>query len=196
MLIAGDLTENEGGALMLAVEQLRQLFARADQREWKFECDLQQGREREAPAIYIVSLLGKLDGEREPIEDVRRRLREEIRTMMNREARVFLCTVFRACEGDAPTIERIRRLNLLVAQLSHELDCGVIDFDRTFADIGARPLQTSYNLEGRPAREVAAYAIVKTLFAAGAFDDRIPAETVDQARALHDRAHRAVTTTA
>ncbi len=186
MLIAGALTENEASALMLAVEQMRQLFVRAGQTEWKIDCRLDL---EEPAAICIISLLGEVDGARDPIDDVRRRLAKTIAGLTASGTGVFLCTIFRACEHDAPTIERIRRLNLLVAELSHDLDVGVIDFDRMLADIGARPLQTSYHLEGGGARDIAAYTIVKTLLAEGAFDDLIPAETLERARASYDRAY-------
>ncbi len=183
MLIAGAVTGNEESALMLAVEQMRQLFVRAGQTEWKIECELQTDRK---PAVYIASLLTQLDTD-EPIDRLQSRLRSELANLNA----VYLCTVFRGCEDDPSKLERIRRLNLLAIDLSHDLDIGVIDFDRQFADIGARPLETSYRLEGRAAREIAAYVIVKTLFATGAFDDHIAAETIEQARTLYDRSYQA-----
>jgi len=193
MLITAAVTENEGNALMLAVQQLRRLFVRASQREWQIECELRDGvgfdLERK-PAIYIVSLLAQLDTN-EPVEQLRARLHAGLSNLVAHQTAVYLCTVFRGCEEDASKLERIRRLNLLAIDLSHDLDAGVIDFDRQFADIGARPLESSYRLEGRAACEIAAYVIVKALFATGAFDDHIAAETIEEARLMYDHSYRA-----
>ena len=194
MLIAAVVTESEGRALVLAVEQMRQLFVHAGDREWQIDCDLRDDLRFEParpPQICILSLLRELDGALEPIDRVDARLRDELGRLTARQTAVYICTIFRACEDDAARLERIRRLNLLAADLSHDLDIGVIDFDRQFADIGARTLESSYRLEGNAAREIAAYMIVKTLLAAGAFDDRIPVETIEQARAMYDRSHQA-----
>jgi len=190
MLIAAAVTENEGNALVLAVEQMRQLFVRARKKEWKIECDLRLDPTRQ-PDISIVSLLRELDGTVEPLDRVEGRIRDELGRLVASRTAVYLCTIFRACDDDAAKLERLRRLNLLAIELSHDLDIGVIDFDRQFADIGARPLESSYRLEGSAAREIAAYIIVKTLLAAGAFEDHVPAETIEQARALYDRAYQA-----
>ncbi|HEY1730077.1 MAG TPA: hypothetical protein VGG22_17035 [Candidatus Baltobacteraceae bacterium] len=192
MLIAGAVTENEGHALMLAAEQARQLLVRAGAREWKIDCELTGSLHFEAdrqPAICIVSLLREVDSD--PLDQVRIRLMDQLGKLDARQTAVYLCTVFRACENDAPLLERIRRLNLLAADLSHHLDIGVIDFDRQFADFGARPLQTSYRLEGGTTREIAAYTILKTLLASGAFDNHVDDETIEKARAMYDRAHKA-----
>ncbi len=193
MLIAAAVTENEGNALMLAVEQLRRLFASASDREWKIECELQDGVRFDPdlkPAVYIHSLLARLDAN-EPIDQLRSRLHTDLGKLVAHQTAVYLCTLFRGCEDDESKLERIRRLNLLTVDLSHDLDIGVIDLDRQLADIGARALQTSYRLEGRPACEIAAYVIVKTLFSTGAFDDHIDAETIERARAMHDRSYQA-----
>jgi hypothetical protein len=196
MLIAAAVTENEGHALTLAIEQMRQLFVRAGEREWKIDCDridfLRFDPNRQA-TICIVSLLRELEGTLEPLDRVEGRLRDELGKFVANQTAVYLCTIFRACDDDAPRLERIRRLNLLAVELSHDLDAGVIDFDRQFSDIGAKELQTSYRREGPAAREVGAYVIVKTLLAAGAFDEHLPAETIEQARALYDRAYKANT---
>jgi hypothetical protein len=190
MLIAAAVTENEASALTLAVAQMQQLFAQASQREWKIDCDLGFDPSRQ-PEICIVSLLRELDGTLDPIDRVESRLRDELGSLLEKRTAVYLCTIFRACEDDAPKLERLRRLNLLAVELSHDLDIGVIDFDRQLADIGAHVLETSYRLEGGAARAIAAYVIVKTLLAAGAFDDHLPAGTIEQARVLYDRAYQA-----
>jgi hypothetical protein len=185
MMIAASVTQNEGRALSAAVEQLRRLLAQASQREWKFECDLSGAASN--PEVSIISLLPEVEGA-DPIDRVRERLRERLGTQMAAGATAFLCTIFRACD-DPSKLERIRRLNLLAPELSHDLDIGVIDFDRMLGDIGSQTLETDYRLDGAGAREVAAYTIVKTLIGGG-LDDRVPDEVIERARSLHVRAYR------
>ncbi|MGH7715531.1 MAG: hypothetical protein ACREML_05985 [Vulcanimicrobiaceae bacterium] len=185
MIIAATVTENEGRALSVAVEQLRRLLAQVSQRDWNIECDLLAIASN--PEIRIISLLPEVESD-EPIDRVKQRLREHLNASIGAGGSVFLCTIFRACNGDASKLERIRRLNLVAPALSHELDAGVIDLDRMLSDIGAQQLQTDFRLDGPAAREVTAYTIVKTLLAGG-FDDRIPDETVERARSMADRAY-------
>ena len=191
MLIAAVVTENEGHAILLAAQQMRRLFLNAGARESEIDCRLTDSLEFEddrQPDICIVSLLREVESD--ALDRVRARLTDELRKFAGGRTAVYLCTIFRVCD-DAAALERIRRLNLLAAELSHDLDIGVIDFDRQFADIGARTLETSYRLEGGGAREIAAYTVVKTLLASGAFEDRIDDATIEQARAAHASTYQA-----
>lgn len=185
MMIAATVTDNEGRALAVAVEQLRGLLAQASQRDWTIECDLSGTANN--PEICIVSLLPDLESG-ESIDRIRERLRKRLNESIGTGATALICTIFRACDEDPPKLERIRRLNMLAPELSHDLDAGVIDLDRTLSDIGAQRLQTDYRLDGPRAREVSAYAIVKALLAVG-LDDRIPDEIVERARSLQDRTY-------
>ena len=147
-------------------------------------------RPNRKPAICIVSLLREVEGRRAD------RSASNVAFAMSsarwRTANGCLSLHdFSRLRRRCAKLERIRRLNLLAVELSHDLDAGVIDFDRQFADIGAQVLETSYRLEGAAAREIAAYVIVKTLLAAGAFDDHVPPETIEQARVMYDRAYQA-----
>jgi hypothetical protein len=191
MMIAATVSENEGRVLAVAVEQLRRLLAQASQRDWTLECDL--SADTRHPDIRIISLLTEVESD-EPIDRVRQRIRERLEASIGTGASAFLCTIFRACDGDAAKLERIRRLNMLAPELSHDLNAGVIDFDRMLSDIGAERMQTDYRLDGPAAREVVAYTIVKTLLTGGGFDDRIPDETVERALSMMDRAYGKPTT--
>ena len=62
---------------------------------------------------------------------------------------------------------RIRRLNLLVTEISRETGLFVIDLDRELADIGANNLKTDYLLAGSLATAVAANCIAKTVISYG-----------------------------
>jgi hypothetical protein len=187
MMIAASLTENEGRALGSAVEQLRRTLAEASQRDWKIECDFSGAATR--PEICIISLLPEAERP-DAIDGVRQRLRERVSDTVAAGASVFLCTIFRACENDASKLERIRRLNLLAPDLSHDLDVGVIDFDRMLGDIGSQTLETDYRLDGAGAREVAAYTIVTALLRGG-LDEHVPGDVLERARSIYDRAGRA-----
>jgi hypothetical protein len=84
---------------------------------------------------------------------------------------LFLCTVFRFVplgdSADHSRLVRVRRLNLLAAELSRETGLLVIDFDRIFTDIGAVKLQTDYRLDGKYAAEAAAKAIAFAVVSGG-----------------------------
>ena len=83
-------------------------------------------------------------------------------------------------------IERIRRLNLLAAQLSHELNINIIDFDRSFAHHGGRELDVDFSLEGSAAALIARHVIISTFFAAG-LDDFVSPELQEKASQLYEQ---------
>ena len=110
----------------------------------------------------------------EPWPSVERRLRQSYQRLAGTEgAVIFLCTVLRhvtRSEGaDQAELKRIRirRLNLLAAELSRETGAYVIDLDRSLADIGASKLQTDYRLNGQYAAEVAAKFMALAVISAG-----------------------------
>ncbi len=80
-------------------------------------------------------------------------------------ASVFLCNVFRHVPGGSPYRyfrtppslgERIRRFNLLAADLSHDTGIYIVDLDRALADRGADALKTDYRLMGEAAASLGA----------------------------------------
>jgi hypothetical protein len=122
----------------------------------------------------------------EPIPSVEARWRRQLGTLTTLP--VFLCTVFRHVprhgvdrpENRPAIIERIRRLNLLAVELSHDSGAAVIDIDRAFAHLGARVLAADYRLRGVVAAEVAAHTIAGSLLAVG-LDDIVAAEVLERA---------------
>jgi hypothetical protein len=143
-----------------------------------------------ADPIVISSLLPEIANYEEPWPQVERRLRAKYEALSGTEGVViFLCTVLRhvaRSEGaDQAELKRIRirRLNLLVAELSRETGAYVIDLDRSLADIGASKLQTDYRLNGQYAAEAAAKFIALAVLSAG-LDAYISFEAQDAARAI------------
>jgi hypothetical protein len=102
---------------------------------------------------------------------------------------VMLLTVFRAVperrthKGQL-LLERIRRLDRMALDLSHDLGVTVVDIDRAFADIGARVLATDYRLAGRVAAEAAGHSFALSLLSLG-LDDIIPVDVQERALNYH-----------
>jgi hypothetical protein len=156
VLIACRVSAAERDAWSLARERLRERAI-----ELRF-VDSPDRLASQKPDVVAISLVPELDEPRLPISEVAEDLRGDVRTLRNANVTVFLCSIFRACDDEA-LLERIRRLNLLAAEVSHETGAAVIDFDRHFAHVGARALQTDYRLRGAEAAEAAARIIVDAL---------------------------------
>jgi hypothetical protein len=138
----------------------------------QFETSLDALKSCEEPCIKIVSLLPEVDNHQEGWAEVERRLRDRCKALMTTDgAVVFLFTVFRHVamddSADPSRLTRIRRLDLLAAELSRETGLFVIDLDRSFADIGALKLQTDYRLGGQYASDAAAKFIALAIVSAG-----------------------------
>ena len=114
------------------------------------------------PDAFVISALPRLEERATPLDAIAEQLRSDIGALIEREVIVFICSVFRACD-DPGLLERIRRLDLQLAEISHETGAIVIDFDRVFAHEGARTLETDYRLHGARAAQLAGEAIVATL---------------------------------
>jgi hypothetical protein len=78
-------------------------------------------------------------------------------------------------------MERIRRLDLMVAHLSHDFGINVVDIDRMFAFVGARRLGTDYRLHGDAAACIAGFAITSAFLEVG-LDDAVPTDVLERAR--------------
>jgi hypothetical protein len=148
------------------------------------------------PAAIIASPgWQEADRVEEPFANTETRWRNYLNTLLATGAPVFICTVFRHIPGrsgsgvPAPILERIRRLNRLVIQLSHDLGVGVIDIDRALAHAGAQKLQTDYRLSGELAAEFVGHVVALTLLSCG-FDEVVDPELQEKARhalgGLHD----------
>lgn len=149
--------------------------------------------------IVIISLLSEIDSLQENFTDIAARRRQQISSLMNAAScPIFLCTIFRhvprgQSRQNEPSrfqkLERIRRLNLLMVELSQAAGIGVIDIDRVLAHFGARLLQTDYLLTGKIGAEAAAHAIVSTLLDSG-LDEFVRLEWLEKAQNLHGDLHR------
>ena len=140
--------------------------------------------------VVITSPLAEVANHQEPWPSVERRLRQSYQRLAGRDdVVVFICTVLRhvsADEGAEQTESkrvRIRRLNLLAAEISRETGIYVIDLDRSLADIGALALQTDYRLNGSYASEVAAKFMALAVISAG-LDAFVSFEVQDQAKTM------------
>jgi hypothetical protein len=136
--------------------------------------------------VVIASLLPEVANYQQPWADVADRLSKDFGTLASVEsAPVFLCTVFRhvpASEADAqPRLIRIRRLNLLAAELSRETGLFVVDLDRSLADIGGAKIETDYRLQGPSAAKVVGREMALAIVSAG-LDAYVPFEIQDAAK--------------
>lgn len=153
----------------------------------QFEASVDALQGFEEPGITIISLLPEVANYREPWAEVEKRFRERCQALMSADgAVVFLCTVFRHVatgdSADPARLIRIRRLDLLAAELSRETGLFVVDLDRSLADIGASKLHTDYRLGGECASQAAGKFIALAVLSAG-LDAYLPFEVQDAARA-------------
>lgn len=182
MLIACLVASYERDVWSLAREKLRDSLVRFSKRDWPIElsfADSPSALVAAKPDVAAISLLRELE-EGKPLDEVARRLREDATSLADSGGTVFLCSIFRACP-DPEKLERIRRLNLLAAEISRETGAQVIDIDRELAHFGARPLETDYRLRSLRATDLAARVIVDALLEA-AFDDDVPVDVLQRAQ--------------
>ncbi|HEY7297257.1 MAG TPA: hypothetical protein VH684_04905 [Xanthobacteraceae bacterium] len=140
----------------------------------------------------IVSLVGDV-ARQTSFPDIAALRRLQLGSLVRRSKPVFICTIFRHVPGVPPRLdsagrmgilERIRRLNLMAAELSQATGANVIDIDSVLAFIGARPLATDYLLSGPVAAAVAGDAIVSALLA-GVPDEDLPHVFWQKAHEMH-----------
>lgn len=153
----------------------------------QFEPSLATLKASDESGIIISSLLPEVANYEESWTTVESRLRESYRKLAGTDgAAVFLCTIFRhvpsGSSADHSPLVRVRRLNLLAAEISRETGACVIDIDRSLADIGASQLNTDYRLGGQYASEAAAKFIALAVLSAG-LDNYVSFEIQDAARA-------------
>jgi hypothetical protein len=194
ILIQAVVTAAEQAAVRDAAERLSASLSAAAGTAYAVDCvfptDIDRLDRSGKTSIVITSLLDEVDAVDERWQETEDRLRSTYRNLSeDGRLAVFICTVLRHVAPDAaPELVtarriRIRRLNLLAAELSRETGCFVIDVDRMLADIGAQPLQTDYRLIGPYAAGAAAKSIAMTLLSAG-LDAFVPVEIQDAARDL------------
>jgi len=201
------LSDPERNALLSAVEKLRECFKVANNRDLPIQVRFHQtltsiGITSRSTCI-VTSLSLHLIEPEESLTTVEARLRTSFSEFIRKGAEViFLCTVFRRVDSiikakdptaAAARMERIRRLNYLAVQLSHDLDINIIDFDRSFAHIGGRLLDADFRMQGSSAILTASNVIITTLFAAG-LPDVLSPELQQAANAVFRQRHASVVT--
>jgi hypothetical protein len=188
------LSANERAAALKAAELLATNLSAVSKTPWMANCEFPESpeaRDRTASsAVIVTSLLNEVDRINETWVETEARLRSSYQSLCNDSGPgVFVCTVFRHISDDCPPEVavlrriRIRRLNLLAAELSREMGLLVIDIDRDLADVGARSLETDYRLSGPYVPEMAGKSIAMALLLVG-LDELVPVETQEAAREL------------
>jgi hypothetical protein len=190
LLIEAIVHKTERPALVAASKQLADCLAAAADGTWPIELRFRESVPptglRDGRAVVVTSLLLEIPGRDEPLPQTEARWRDQLLSLMETsDLSAVICTVFRhvADRESSPITERIRRLNLIAAELSHDTGAGVVDIDRVFSYFGARQLQTDYRLGGALAAEVAGRTVASGILAAG-LDDLIPPDIQERARKL------------
>jgi hypothetical protein len=199
ILIDAVASAAERPIFVAAVAQLRDCLGQSGiDATWEIEVrprlSLTAVQRRPAPTAIIVSLLSETARLDEPVADTEARWRAELAALDPDAVPVtFLCTIFRAvrnarADRSEPmalsVLERIRRLNLMIINLSHDLGVNVIDLDRVLAHVGAVELGSGYRMSGALAEEVAAYAVVSALVT-NALDTLVPYAALERAKLTH-----------
>jgi hypothetical protein len=182
--------DTEQIAVRLAASMLQNALNAATDHQFAIDCRFD--RTFDTPqidgrtGILITSLLPEVAHYSLDWPDVEKMLRRRFEAVMSSGySAVFLCTVFRHVPirepGDKSKLVRVRRLNLLAAELSRELGVFVIDLDRALTDVGAKSLETDYQLSGRYAAGIVAKNIALAVVSVG-LDDYASFETQDAAK--------------
>ncbi|MEO8304054.1 MAG: hypothetical protein ABI724_08035 [Betaproteobacteria bacterium] len=197
LVIEAVVDDAERATLEATAEQLGECLKAATGALWPVEVRFHPTIEAivppNRPTIVIASLLPDVLRTDESLAQIEARWRKGLAALTGEFLGVFVCTVFRCvaptaqrrrAESTPDIAERIRRVNLLAAELSHDSGVGVIDIDRVFTHIGARELGTDYRQTGAMAADVAAHAIVSGVIAI-ALDDVIPPDAQHRAKRFH-----------
>jgi hypothetical protein len=197
LVIRAHVTEVEGPIIEAAAARLGELIAAASQAAWTVEVGgLGEDETPDAgppEPICLISLATALADLEAPWVEVAANLRRRVERLSSMGPKLALITIFRHVAPDDDAVAayrllvRIRRLNLLAVDLSHEFGVCVVDLDRDFADIGAQALQTDFRLGGEAARRLAAWSLVRCL-AANALDGIVDFDVQDQVVAVNEAA--------
>lgn len=188
--------ESERGAFTAASGLLRELLVDVEggvsSVDMRIRTSGDENNSAVQPAAIIRSLLPEAALDKEALPETKRRLERELSALKARAGAVLICTVFRGVGRTSPEqqkfdtsrLERIRRVNLLAVELSHEFDVSVIDIDRVFAHLGGRALGCDYRPLTSLAANAAAYTIVSELLEL-APELGIPPELEERAKAVY-----------
>jgi hypothetical protein len=184
--------EPDRPALLAGAQQLAESLAAATGTDWPIQLRFWDPdgaiTALGSGSVVVLSLIQEVDRD-EPFSATEARLRVHLADLVGGGAPVLVCTVFRqvaerrTLEGSR-RLERIRQLNRMTAELSHDLGVTVVDIDRAFAHIGGRVLATDYRLGGRLAAEVAGHTLVWSLLSLG-LDDVISPQVQERAMTFH-----------
>ena len=185
ILVAARATDVENAALSLVLTRFSACLAGFGPNAPEFRV-LEQGagdaNEPSEPAnIILSSLLSDVFADDHiPWDETEMRVRQRYSSLSKTGPRHYVCTVFRHIPPDAPPglRARIRKLNLLAAELSRATGLFVIDVDRILADVGARAFTTDFRLTGPYATEAVAREIAATFLGTG-FDAALSREARD-----------------
>ncbi|MEP7208394.1 MAG: hypothetical protein ABI920_15770 [Casimicrobiaceae bacterium] len=169
----------EEAGLAAAGRRLEEALVMATGAPWRIEMRLLDALPRaECGAAMVASLLSEVAG-RSTLEEVEARWRELLSVARRTYPATLLCTVFRhvprGSTNETEIVERIRRLDLLAAELSYATGCAVVDVDRDLAHIGAARMQCDFQLRGGIAERVMGHVIAAAILSVG-LDDVVEAK--------------------
>jgi hypothetical protein len=195
--IHAHISQTEREAVFACARNLVSAFGEATGAEARcepvFVADLQALSQSPPGTLRLASLLPELQNLDEPWGEAEPRLQALFEALTAAGDPVFICTILRHAgqDEDAALLYRrrvrIRRLNLLAAELSRKTGAFVIDIDRVIADIGGRNLQTDYRLDSPAAAGVAGQAVAFSVTVNG-LDAITPFETQERMREIIGRA--------
>jgi hypothetical protein len=191
IMLAGEVDDAERAALNSAAAQLSECLSGAGKEAYPVSVQFSApyGSSVTTPTAVMLSLLPEVRHTNEPIGECDRRWRDRLIRLQSSGVPLFVLNVFRHVrernrEGDiAPILERIRRLDRMAADLSHDFGVGIIDIDQAFANVGGRILDTDYRLTGPLAARLAGHTIARTLLSFG-LDDAIDPELQERASTM------------
>lgn len=185
---------NEAGAVQAAGSRLAACLGEADGSSWTVGVEFAPDRGSLAAsppdAICVISLAAPLADLDAPWAEVEAGLHADLAALSAQDRRVVLLNVLRHIEPGGDPAEdhrrlvRLRRLNLLAAQLSQTFSVSVADVDRDLADVGARRLETDYRLGGAAAADLAGWTLAACILA-NALDGLASFEVQDAAIAAN-----------
>lgn len=140
--------------------------------------------------IAIASMQLELARTDEPLPAIEARWRAALARAAASVPVVVVCTVLRVVAEPTPpgagaaetaSIERIRRLNRLLLDLSHDVGVRVADIDRALAHLGARTLATDHRLASPAGASAAGWSVALAAIAP-ALDGIVPPDVQERAR--------------
>jgi hypothetical protein len=193
LVVDAAVADVERPVVAALARQLGDCVAHASGDPWRVDARVHDGVDALAPGdgahIVVASLQTELAGH-DDAASVSARWSAKLGALTPRASAVLLLTIVRRVDaplparlhGEAPVIERIRRLDRCAIELSHACGAAVADVDRVFAHFGTRQLLCDHRLQGPVAAEAAAWTILATLVSLGTLDDYAGPGATERAR--------------